>query len=283
MLLNCGVGEDSWESLGLQGDPASPSWRRSVLGVHWKDWWWSWNSKTLASSCEELTHLKRPWCWERLRAGGEGDDRDEMVGCYYPLDGHGFGWALGVGDGQEGLVCSGSWGHKESDTTELLNWNWTESLKKNDKRPLWLDFLLLLLLFQGILLTRGWDPCLWHLLHWQVGALPQAPPEKPSEISASCLMCPQPLSHVRLFLKPWTLNHQALLSMGFPGKNGSGLPFPSLCNLPNPGTKPEFPASPALGGRFFITEPLGKPWTETKSTCRLQVTTNNGLFLSLVE
>ena len=38
MLLNCGVGEDSWESLGLQGDPTSPFWRRSVLGVYWKDW-----------------------------------------------------------------------------------------------------------------------------------------------------------------------------------------------------------------------------------------------------
>ena len=75
MLLNCGVGEDSWESLGLQGDPTSPFWRRSVLGVHWKDWFWSWNSNTLATWCEELTHLKRPWCWERLRAGGEGDDR----------------------------------------------------------------------------------------------------------------------------------------------------------------------------------------------------------------
>ena len=49
--------------------------RRSVLGVHWKDWCWSWNSNTLATSCEELTYLKRPWCWERLRAGGEGDDR----------------------------------------------------------------------------------------------------------------------------------------------------------------------------------------------------------------
>ena len=36
---------------------------------------WSWNSNTLATWCEELTHLKRPWCWERLRAGGEGDDR----------------------------------------------------------------------------------------------------------------------------------------------------------------------------------------------------------------
>ena len=75
MLLNCGAGEDSWESLGLQGDPTSPSWRRSVLGVHWKVWCWSWNSTTLATWCQELTHWKRPWCWERLKAGGEGDDR----------------------------------------------------------------------------------------------------------------------------------------------------------------------------------------------------------------
>ena len=75
MLLNCGVGEDSWKLLGLQGDPTSPSWRRSVLGVHWKDWCWSWNSNNLATWCRELTHLKRPWCLERLRAGGEGDDR----------------------------------------------------------------------------------------------------------------------------------------------------------------------------------------------------------------
>ena len=76
MLLNCGVGEDSWESLGLQGDPISPFWRRSVLGVHWKDWCWSWNSNTLATSCEELTHWKRPWCWEGLWAGGKGDNRE---------------------------------------------------------------------------------------------------------------------------------------------------------------------------------------------------------------
>ena len=75
MLLNCGVGEDSWESLGLQGDPTSPFWRRSVLGVHWEDWFWSWNSNTLATWCEELTYLKKPWCCERLKAGeGRGWD-----------------------------------------------------------------------------------------------------------------------------------------------------------------------------------------------------------------
>ena len=39
------------------------------------NWCWSWNSNTLATWCKELTHWKRPWCWERLRAGGEGDDR----------------------------------------------------------------------------------------------------------------------------------------------------------------------------------------------------------------
>ena len=75
MLLNCGVGEDSWEFLGLQGDPTSPFWRRLALGFLWKEWCWSWNSSTLATSCEELTHWKRPWGWEGLGAGGEGDDR----------------------------------------------------------------------------------------------------------------------------------------------------------------------------------------------------------------
>ena len=54
--------------------------RRSVLGVHWKDWCWSWNSNTWATSCKELTHWKRPWCEEGLGAGGEGDDRG--WGCW---------------------------------------------------------------------------------------------------------------------------------------------------------------------------------------------------------
>ena len=44
---------------------------------------------------------------------------DEMVGWHHRLNGHGFEWTPGVGDGQGGLVCCGSWGHKESDMTEL--------------------------------------------------------------------------------------------------------------------------------------------------------------------
>ena len=45
------------------------------LTLHWKDWCWSWSSNTLATWCEELTHWKRPWCWERLKVGGKGDNR----------------------------------------------------------------------------------------------------------------------------------------------------------------------------------------------------------------
>ena len=43
--------------------------------IHCKDWCWSWNSNTLVTCCEELTHWKRPWCWERLKEVGEGDNR----------------------------------------------------------------------------------------------------------------------------------------------------------------------------------------------------------------
>ena len=70
MFLNYGVGEDSWESLGLQ-----QSSRKPVLNIPWKDWCWSWTSTILATWCDELTHLKRSWCWERLKVGGEEDNR----------------------------------------------------------------------------------------------------------------------------------------------------------------------------------------------------------------
>ena len=52
----------------------------------------------------------------------KGMTEDEMAGWHHWLDGHGFGWTLGVGDGQGGLACCNSWGRKESDTTERLNW-----------------------------------------------------------------------------------------------------------------------------------------------------------------
>ena len=121
MLLNCGVGEDSWESLGLQGYLNLFFLKEISSGCSLEDWCWSWNSNTLATWCEELTHWERPWCGERLRAG-EGLTEDEMVGWHHQFNRHGFGWTPGVGDGLGGLACCSSWVHKESDMTEWLNW-----------------------------------------------------------------------------------------------------------------------------------------------------------------
>ena len=69
----------------------------------------------------QLTHWKRLWCWEGLGAGGEGTTEGKMAGWHHCLDGRESEWTLGVGDGQGGLACCDSWGHKESDTTERLN------------------------------------------------------------------------------------------------------------------------------------------------------------------
>ena len=88
------------------------------------------NSNTLAPWCEELTHLKSPWCWERLRAGGEGDDGGWDGWMASPTQ-----WTLvSVNSGswwwtERPGVCS-SWGHKELDTTEQLNWTELNSLSK---------------------------------------------------------------------------------------------------------------------------------------------------------
>ena len=66
--------------------------------------------------------------WKNPDAGKDwgqeekGTTEDEMGGWHHRHDGHGFGWTPGVGDGQGGLVCCGSWSRKESDTTEWLNW-----------------------------------------------------------------------------------------------------------------------------------------------------------------
>ena len=78
--------------------------------------------------CEELTHWKRPWCWERLKVRAEGDDRG-WDGWMSSLTQWTWVWVSSrVGDGQGSLACCSPWGRKESDTTEQLNW--TESKMK---------------------------------------------------------------------------------------------------------------------------------------------------------
>ena len=69
---------------------------------------------------------------------------------------------------------------------------------------------------------------------------------------------PSSFSHVRLFVTPWPVVHKAPLSNDFSRQeNWSGLPFPPPGDLPDPGIKP---LSPTLAGRFFTTEPPGKPF-----------------------
>ena len=75
MLSNCGTGEYSWESFGQQKRSNKSILKKINPNIHWKDWWWSWSSNTLATWRKEPTHCKRPWYWKRLKAGGEGDDR----------------------------------------------------------------------------------------------------------------------------------------------------------------------------------------------------------------
>ena len=90
----------------------------------------SWNSNTLATWCEELTHLKRPWCWERLRAGGEGDDRGWD------------GWMASSTQWTWVWVDSGNWWWTGRPGTlwfmgsQRVRNNWATELNWNNKRSL---------------------------------------------------------------------------------------------------------------------------------------------------
>ena len=136
MNLNCGVGEDSWESLGLQGDPTSPS-----KG----DQYWVFIGRTDAEAealilwppdVKSWLIGKDPDAGKHWGQEEKGTTEDEMVGWPHLLDGHEFEQAPRVGDGQGGLACCSPRGHKELDTTERLNWTDEVSLIH------WLDFVV---------------------------------------------------------------------------------------------------------------------------------------------
>ena len=78
-------------------------------------WCCSWSSNTLATWCKDLTHWKRLWCWERLRAEREGVAKDEMIGWHHWLNAHEFEQAPGDSKGQGSLACCSPWGRKELD------------------------------------------------------------------------------------------------------------------------------------------------------------------------
>ena len=88
------------------------------MNIHCKGWCWSWSSSTLVIWWEEPTHWKRPWCWERLRAGGEGVTEDEMVGWHHWHNGHEFEQTLGDSEEQVSLKSMGI----TKNQTQLSDW-----------------------------------------------------------------------------------------------------------------------------------------------------------------
>ena len=118
--LNCGVGDNSWESLGLQEiQPVHPKGNQAWVFIGRTDAkapiLWPPNAKNRL--IREDPGAGKDW-----RQAEKGTAEDEMVGWHHRLSGHEFEQALGVGDGQGSLECCSPQGRKESDTTEWLNW-----------------------------------------------------------------------------------------------------------------------------------------------------------------
>ena len=151
--LDC---EESWApknwcfwTVVLENTLESPLYCKEIQPVHSKGYQsWVFLGKTDAKAETPVLwppHTKSWLIWKDSDAGRDwgqeekGMTEDEMAGWHHQLYGHEFKWTPGVGDGQGGLPCSDSWGHKESDTTEWLHWlNWRE------KSSAIIDFTILL-------------------------------------------------------------------------------------------------------------------------------------------
>ena len=140
MILNCGVGEDSSESLGLQGDQTSQSWiftGRTDAEVEAPILW--------LPDVKSWLIRKEPDAGKDWRQEKKGAREDEMVGWRHWLNGHEFQQATEDGEGQGSLACCSPWGWKELDMTERLNSNKIiyyqvfspSDLFLYDTRPLW--------------------------------------------------------------------------------------------------------------------------------------------------
>ena len=138
-----------------------------------------------------------------------------MAGWHHRLGGHKFEWTPGVGDGQGGLACCVSWGRKESDRTERLNWT----------EPVIIGYVSYIRQLGQIFLIVVWtlyaiSNCLSLLILLSMRV---------------CAVCAQFLSRLQLFETPWTVASQAPLSMEFFRQEyWNGFPFPSPGHFPEP-------------------------------------------------
>ena len=142
MLLNCGLEKTLESPLDCKEiQPVQPKGNQSWIFIGRTDAeaegpvLWPPDAKNWLTG-------KDPDSGEDWRQEEKGTTEDEMVDWHHYLNGHVFGWTLGVGDGQGGLVCCSPWGLKESDMTEQLNWTESEELLNNSiLLEMWLQSL----------------------------------------------------------------------------------------------------------------------------------------------
>ena len=186
MPSNCGTGEDSWESLGQQGDQTSKSERKSVPNIHWKDSCWNWSSNTLEIWCEERLIGKDPDAGKDWRQEEKRTTEEEMVdsitnsmdvrlsklwektGKPDVLQSTGLQSRTRVSNRTTVTVRAGM--------LSCFSRVWLSATRDSAARNTGMGCCAL---FQGIFLTQGANWCLLGLLHWQAGSLPLAPPGKP--------------------------------------------------------------------------------------------------------
>ena len=141
VLLNCGVGEDSWEYLDCKEiQPVNPKGNKSWIFIRGTE------AEAEApilwpSDVKNWLIGKDPDAGKGLRQKEKGMTEDEMVGWHHWLNGHEFEQAPGDGEGQGSLVCCSSWGCKESDMSEQLNNNTQNNFRiaKPALSPIWIQ------------------------------------------------------------------------------------------------------------------------------------------------